>query len=193
MPDGAAAFGRTIPELLAWRAPATPEGAAFQFRAAVDDRWQLIIWAEHQVAVGRMARGLAGRGLHPGARMGILAPTSIRWEIARMASLARGAVVVNIDLTYPDERLPQILHEVSLIGLCVRSGATFARLDNERLQQLNFVGCLCGRRTNDDREATSFVVFMRGEGVLGARTWSISRSQATAPSCCSRRERQETR
>ncbi len=84
MLDGAAAFGRTVPELLAWWASATPEGVAFQFRAAVDDRWQPITWAEHQVAMGRMARGLAGRGLHPGARVGILAPTSIRWEIRNL-------------------------------------------------------------------------------------------------------------
>jgi hypothetical protein len=74
---------------LKWRASATPEGVTFQIRATVDYRWRPMTWAEHQVAVGRMARGLVGRGPHPGARVGILAPTRIRLETGRGPTWSR--------------------------------------------------------------------------------------------------------
>jgi long-chain acyl-CoA synthetase len=161
--DGAAALRRTVPELLAWRASATPQAIAFQTRQTVDDRWEAITWAEHQAAVRRVARALAGYGLHPGARVGILAPTSIRWEIAQMAALGRGAVVVGIDPNYPDAQLAEILREVKLTGVLVHDRATLLRLDQQALEDLKFIGCLYGQCERDGQDAASFDEILEGE------------------------------
>src|SRR6185295_4848393 len=114
-----ASVGRTVPELLVRRAEATPQAVAFYTRDLHESTWEGVTWFAHCASVGRMARALAHAGVKAGDRIGILAPSSIRWEVAQMAALARGAVVVGVDPNYPDDQLGEIVGGVGLSGLFV--------------------------------------------------------------------------
>lgn len=64
--------------------------------------WNRIGYGEFADAVARTAAALAGKGLQPGTRVGLLAPNSIRHAIANFAVMAAGGVAVPLSPAYLD-------------------------------------------------------------------------------------------
>ena len=113
---------RTVPDLLAGRARATPDKIAF---CALDehDAWQPIAWRVYAERVERIAAGLRLAGLGRGHRAAILAPTSLEWECAQMACLTQGISVVGVDVNYPLEQRDEALRSVPIDVLVVQDEA----------------------------------------------------------------------
>src|SRR5262245_5032247 len=118
---------RTVPELLAARAKATPNGRAFMVQDP-DGQWRPITWAAYAGVVARLAAALHSRGADEGDRAAIFAPTSLEWEYAQLACLTIGSNVIGVDPNYPDDQLAAVLASVSPTILFVRDEASLARL-----------------------------------------------------------------
>ena len=111
-PDSTGRGGRGMPaDAAAERAPAASVG-----------------WVEHHRTVSALAAALAERGIGPGARVGILAPTSLRWEAAQMAVLANGAIAIGLDPNYPDADLARLIDSIELDALFVHDAALQRRV-----------------------------------------------------------------
>lgn len=121
------AAARTVPDLLASRAAATPEQAAFM---ALDARqeWRAITWSTLRATVATLAAALEARGLEKGDRVAILARTSVEWEYLQLASLSIGGVVAGIDPNYAADQLQDALRTVDPAVLVVHDEADAARV-----------------------------------------------------------------
>src|SRR5690349_4101045 len=145
MPNQASAIsGRTLPELLVLRSEATPNGIAFRVRDAGDGTLHTIAWSVYQRSVQCTANALAKFGLHTGDRIGILAPTSMRWEIAQMGALTLGAVVVGLDPAYSDEQLLAMIDGLGLKALFVHDDAMLSRAATMTANSATFLCPLYG-------------------------------------------------
>ena len=65
------------------------------------------LWAE----TGRAARGMIGRGIRKGDRVGIWAPNRYEWVIAQYATARVGAVLVNVNPAYKATELAHALNQ----------------------------------------------------------------------------------
>lgn len=128
-PDLAAAVGApvwTVPALLQARAEATPDAPALWSWAA--GNWHSVGWGEYWRRAQHAARGLRALGLKRGDRVGIIAPTCAAWDIAQMAALGAGGVVVGLDAHDTDARLGQIAAQCGLAGVIAQDAAHAARV-----------------------------------------------------------------
>lgn len=123
----AVARATSLPALLAARTEATPDRTAFVERDT-HGRWTPVTWREHATRVERLARAFATTGIRPGDRVGLLAATSVRWDLAQAALLAAGALVVGIDLNYPDETCRGVLARTGLRAVIAGDRAVVERL-----------------------------------------------------------------
>ncbi|TCN38885.1 fatty-acyl-CoA synthase [Kribbella orskensis] len=71
-------------------------------------RWT---YAEFGDAVDTFARGLMGRGIAKGDRVGIWAPNCAEWTISQYATAAIGAILVNINPAYRTHELAYALNQ----------------------------------------------------------------------------------
>ncbi|MGH7340715.1 MAG: AMP-dependent synthetase/ligase [Candidatus Rokuibacteriota bacterium] len=125
----------TIPDLLRARAAQTPDGLAFVVEDSAGPERRLT-WGQFAASVERLAASLRELRLAPGERVGILAPTSVEWELAQLASLACGAVVAGIDPNYLDAELNEVVGQLGLSGLFVGEPAMLARLASQHRKAL---------------------------------------------------------
>ncbi|MGI8992995.1 MAG: AMP-binding protein [Nocardioidaceae bacterium] len=81
-------------------------------------RWT---YAEFDAAVNEVARGLLGRGIAVGDRVGIWAPNCAEWTIVQYATAKIGAVLVNINPAYRTHELSYVLNQSALrMLICAR-------------------------------------------------------------------------
>ena len=85
---------RTLPELLAFRAAATPAAEAYRAFDPGTNRWESLNWAQTRDLVTRWSDALAVSHLPAGARVAILLPNSLAAMSADQATLALGGVPV---------------------------------------------------------------------------------------------------
>lgn len=128
----------TVPALLARRAELTPWAPAY-FVQHKKGAWEAITWSEAHERVVALAAGLAQRGLRPGSRVGILAATSLDWEIAQMATLECGAIVIGIDPYYPDLLINELVKELRLTFLLAQDLVTLNRIPLTTRLGLQFI------------------------------------------------------
>lgn len=127
----------TIPALLKARAQASPGAVAFAYQ--VGEVWQEIRWGDFMQRVERLASNLKARGLEPGEHVGILAPTSLEWELMHHAVLFAGAVVVGLEPHDTAERLQTIAEHADLNVLVVGSRELLKKLSEPFLARLKLV------------------------------------------------------
>ena len=84
----------TVPQLLAWRASASPQGAAYKAFDADQGQWITWSWAHTQAQVTRWGRALTALSLPPKARVAILLPNGLDALCADQSTLANGCVPV---------------------------------------------------------------------------------------------------
>ena len=116
----ALAPGRTLPDLLAFRVAATPQGEAYREYSPVGGAWVSTNWREVGQRIVEWTVALAAAALPRGARVAILLPNGLDAVCLDQAALALGAVPVPLhDLDNPD----------SIAYILADSEASFLMLD----------------------------------------------------------------
>ncbi|CCH33627.1 AMP-dependent synthetase/ligase [Actinosynnema sp. NPDC047251] len=98
-------MARSIPDLLRERVRATPDAEALRHR--VDGRWRSTTWREVGDLVRGQALGFRRLGVRDGARVALMAQTSVEWVLADLAVLAAGGVTTTI---YPSSTREEAAH-----------------------------------------------------------------------------------
>jgi long-chain acyl-CoA synthetase len=129
---------RTVPGLIAERVRRTPGGAAWCI-AAADGAWTTVQWAEYARQVDTVARALAVLGIRTGDRVAIMAPVSLKWEIADKALLSIGAIVVGVDLHASREDRDFILADAGATACIVPTAAALHDLAPDTVGRLRFI------------------------------------------------------
>jgi amino acid adenylation domain-containing protein len=93
------ATGDTLHELIDRQAERTPDAVAASFEG------QDLTYRELVSRAGSLARHLAGLGVAPDGRVGVLMERSLEMIVALLGTLKAGAAYVPLDPTYPPERL----------------------------------------------------------------------------------------
>jgi amino acid adenylation domain-containing protein len=97
--------GFNVPELFAAQAERTPDRIALVCR---DER---LTYGELGLRAGRLAAWLRGRGVGPGALVGLCLERSVETVVATLGVLWAGAAYVPLDPGYPPERLALLLRD----------------------------------------------------------------------------------
>ncbi|WP_225817804.1 non-ribosomal peptide synthetase [Streptomyces echinatus] len=108
---------RTVPDLLAARAAATPDTVCVEFRG------HRLTYRELDERAGRLAHWLAGQGVGPESRVVVLLPRSADLVVALLAVWKAGGTYVPVDPEYPAARVRAV----------VENSAPVLVLDEERL------------------------------------------------------------
>ncbi|WP_395792112.1 MupA/Atu3671 family FMN-dependent luciferase-like monooxygenase [Aquimonas sp.] len=98
----------SVHALIAAQAAATPEREALCFE---DER---LSYAELDARAEQLARRLAGAGVKPGDRVGLLLQRSTALVVGLLATLKAGAAYVPLDPLYPPERLAYMAEDAQL-------------------------------------------------------------------------------
>jgi fatty-acyl-CoA synthase len=90
--------------------------AAFGDREAIVDlaAGRRLTYAELDVAVDEVARGLLARGIAKGDRVGIWAPNCLEWFLIQYATARIGAILVNINPSYRTHELEYVLRQAGI-------------------------------------------------------------------------------
>lgn len=118
---------RTIPELLAQRARATPDTVAFRDETG-PNLWQDVTWGDFARQVATLSQALRSAGLRRGDRLALLLPTSLQWEVFHHAALALGVAVVGLDAHDLPERLATMARQAQVAAFVVADEALWSRL-----------------------------------------------------------------
>ncbi|GGW10051.1 hypothetical protein GCM10010230_60490 [Streptomyces narbonensis] len=108
---------RTVPDLIAARAAATPDTVCVEFRE------HRLTYRELDERAGRLAHWLAGQGVGPESRVVVLLPRSADLVVALLAVWKAGGTYVPVDPEYPASRVRAV----------VEDSAPVLVLDEERL------------------------------------------------------------
>lgn len=98
---------QTIDSLLRSRCQNSADQVAF--RQKINGVWQETRYRDLWESSGKIAAGLVKRGLRPGDRAALLAPSSTRWVMGYLGILRAGGVVVPIDKELKSAELRHIL------------------------------------------------------------------------------------
>ena len=144
----------TLPALLARRVALSPHTAAYFTRTETGE-WRSTTWGDFATSVAVLASGLAREGVTPGTRVGILAATSLDWEIAQMAALACGATIVGLDPYYPNALLNRLVRDLRITALVADTSAALARIEPEQRSLLQLVALMRHDESADDRSVAT--------------------------------------
>jgi len=140
-PDLAAVLGQsvwTVPALLQARADASADAPALWSLGGTSG-WQPTIWRDYLGQAQSAASGMRRAGLAPGDRVGILAPSSARWDIAQVAAMAAGGVVVGLDPHDTPERLGQVAAQCGPAAVLAQDEGLLQKLPAAVRDGLRFV------------------------------------------------------
>jgi fatty-acyl-CoA synthase len=76
-----------------------------------------LTWRELDRETTRVARGLAGLGLHPGERIGVWASNCVEWILLQYASSRAGVILVNVNPAYRSHDLRYVLRKSRIRAL----------------------------------------------------------------------------
>ncbi|MCP3820202.1 amino acid adenylation domain-containing protein [Streptomyces sp. A3M-1-3] len=135
--DTAAALPeRTVPELFAEQAAATPDVVAVEF----DGR--RLTYRELNERANRLAHWLIGQGVRPESRVVVLLPRSLDLVVALLAVWKTGGAYVPVDPDYPSARVRAVVEDSSPVLM----------LDPRRLAEVD----LSAHPAHDPRTAVAF-------------------------------------
>jgi long-chain acyl-CoA synthetase len=139
----------TVPAILQARAELSRDATALWSHETPAGTWSPSRWGEYRDSAARIAAALKHLKLAPGERVGILAPSSQRWDLLQMGVLAAQGVVVGLDPHDLDENLNSIAQRCNLAGLVVQDLSWLGRFGTDIRDQLRFVVHL---DSNEDRD-----------------------------------------
>ena len=113
----------TVPWLLADRVARLPEATLIERKSQLGDSWTRVSAQAFGKEVTRLAAGLIGMGLEPGASVALMARTSFDWSLLDMAIARAGLVSVPIYETDSADQVAWILQDAQVRLLVVESAA----------------------------------------------------------------------
>ncbi|MGU3500705.1 AMP-binding protein [Mycobacterium sp. C31M] len=136
---------------------------------AQNKRWT---YRELDDEINVVARGLIGRGINKGDRVGIWSPNRAEWTIVQYATAKIGAILVNINPAYRTHELAYVLNQSGIRMLI--SATDFKTSDYVAMVE----------EVKPDASGLTEVIF------LGTDDWDALRAAAVAPEALA--ERQQT-
>lgn len=122
----------TIVEALRANGRECPDQPAMRRR--VGSSWEVITWGEYNTAVSELVAGLAGIGLEPGERAGILSNNRAEWHLADHAILGSGGVTVPVYQTSSPDQVQYILGHSQSRVCFVEDQAQMAKVTQVRTE-----------------------------------------------------------
>lgn len=119
--SGGRVSGKNLSELLANRAAATPNGAAFMSKR--DGTWHTTSWQGVYERAQDIAHGLLSLGMNPGDRVAIIGNTREEWSLCDFGLILAGGVTVPI---YPSSMADTVSY------ILANSESTWAFVENEK-------------------------------------------------------------
>jgi len=157
----------TVPALLQARAEAAPDAPALWSLDGTSG-WQPITWRDFRDATASAAHGLRALGLKRGDRIGILAPSCPRWDVAQIAAMAAGGIVVGLDPNDTSERLGQIAERCELSVVIAYDEALLGKLPPPVCDRLSFAVTFAPARATG---IVSFADLVGPDGTQGKTGW----------------------
>lgn len=108
---------------------------AVAYMSKKDGAWKSILWAQQEIVVQRIAKGLMALGVAKGDRIGIVSQTRLEWIQADFGILSAGAATLGV---YPQSLAPEVGYLLSHCGVRV----LFVEND-EQLQKVDKVRAQC--------------------------------------------------
>jgi long-chain acyl-CoA synthetase len=162
-PAGTLAQVRTLPELLRWRARATPDTEAYRHFDPAAGHWISHSWHEIDLELDRWRRALAVQGFAVGERVAILMPNGIEHIAMDQAALSRGLVPVPMHAIDNPESIVYILKDSAASLLLVDTIDRWRILASAGAptNTLKRIVCADLQRTEDPATADSRVIALR--------------------------------
>jgi long-chain acyl-CoA synthetase len=133
--------GWTVPGMLQVRSALTPEEPAL-WHLAANGTWAAENWRGYREKVAAVADGLRRRGLLPGDRVGIMAPTCPEWDFAQLGILAAGGVAVGLDPYAIDASIREIGRRCEFAAVVLAHPSWLDKMGDDLQRRLRFVVCL---------------------------------------------------
>ncbi len=125
-----------LPDYYLRQASNQPDSVAFWVRE--ETQWVPVRWADFVTQAKALASAFAAAGLGPESCLGIMAPTSLDWEICQFAALYVGAAVVGLDPHDQPERLEAMANTAAIKGVVLGDFAYAEKLNLSRIPSLRF-------------------------------------------------------
>ncbi|MFY3385907.1 AMP-dependent synthetase/ligase [Paracidovorax sp. MALMAid1276] len=119
---------RTLPQLLAFRAAATPHAEAYRAFDPATQAWQSLSWAATAQRVAGWTRALAAQQLPAGARVAVLLPNGLNAMSIDQAALAAGCVPVPLHAIDNPGSIAYILADCEASMLMVGDAVQWAQI-----------------------------------------------------------------
>ncbi|WP_261623126.1 AMP-dependent synthetase/ligase [Nesterenkonia marinintestina] len=111
-----------ITDLLERQVESDPQNSLFK-RQLTEGEWTEVSAAEFHEDVVALAKGMISRGIEPGDRVAIMAPTRYEWTLLDFAGWYAGAVIVPIYETSSPAQVAWIIEDAGVKFMVVDSGA----------------------------------------------------------------------
>ncbi|MFO7717331.1 MAG: AMP-binding protein, partial [Desulfohalobium sp.] len=121
---------QTLPALLHRRVQETPQTLGHYVRQG-EGQWRGYSWRETGEDVAGLAAGLIRLGVAPGEHIALMAPTSRWWEVAQLAVLMAGGVVVGLDPNETTANVNAICVKAAVGGIIVDTPEVLSRFGKE--------------------------------------------------------------
>jgi long-chain acyl-CoA synthetase len=120
---------RPAPRAVLDRLPTHHDRPRFWVRAPNGAPWQPVTWGQYARQIRGVARWLLERGIAPGDRVAIFAPSSVAWASASLGAQAAGAVFVPIYPASTAEQVAYILEHAEVRCVFVAGAEPIARIE----------------------------------------------------------------
>ncbi|MDY0290988.1 MAG: AMP-binding protein [Desulfuromonadaceae bacterium] len=94
-----------------------------------EQQWVGLTWSEFDLLLSNMIASLYHAGCRAGDRIGIMAKTSILWDLCHYAILKLGGVVVGLDPHDTADNIAHIIRQAQISGVVVDAAPLCARIE----------------------------------------------------------------
>lgn len=165
---------RTLPSILIERAKVSPDAPA-QWWLDAHGHWCSIAYCAYLETTAKLSLALVRKGLGAAERVGIMAPSTIRWDYASLAVMGARGVVVGIDQYGTTEQLAEIVQNVQLHALVLGDAGYLTRFPAASLPSFKLVVVLSGSADTlraQGLPAYSFEELLQSSGNQGTSGWN---------------------
>ena len=150
-------LAQTIPELLAQRTRNSAINPAYWILNN-QSSWTSINWKNYQQQVHYVANELKDRGLQKGQAIGILATSKLQWELAHLAIITAGGVVVGLDPNERPEQLSQMIKSAKITGVFIDTLNQLEILKEIETAPFDFLIAMCDHPNSENLISISTII-----------------------------------
>lgn len=129
----------TIPALLQVQAERNGPATALRCKNKATGEWVSLSWLAYFQQTQQIHSHLVRLGLQPGQTVGILAPSSLSWDLMQVGALAARSIVVGLDPADPDDRINHVARLCGFSGVALQCIADLQRFNEKVRQRFKFI------------------------------------------------------